>query len=168
MGCIAEEYLVRMNAGPFGAGARPDSLQGPMKATVIIISQTASRVKVVAVGLAADQGETDESPIPAPSVTRRIVIAAAATAPPMIAPQDTAAADASAATTTLGGGTGPISSAIALPPQCHRRARMMMIGMGTPSSQRRIPRPIVLLPPSCHNRWVTRMRGENVPVITWN
>ena len=57
-------------------------------------------MKVVAVGLADDQGETDESPMPAPSVTRRSVIAAAATAPPMIAPQDTAEANASSLSTT--------------------------------------------------------------------
>jgi hypothetical protein len=55
-----------------------------------MISQTAaSRVKVVALGLADDHGETDERPMPEPNATRSKVIATAVTAPPMIAAHET-------------------------------------------------------------------------------
>jgi hypothetical protein len=39
--------------------------------------------------LAADHGETDERPMPAPNATRSKVIAPAVTAPPMIAAHET-------------------------------------------------------------------------------
>jgi hypothetical protein len=50
----------------------------------------ASSVKVVAVGLDDDQGETEERPMPAPSATRSNVMATAVRAPPMIAAHETA------------------------------------------------------------------------------
>jgi hypothetical protein len=59
-----------------------------------MISQTAaSRVKVVALGLADDHGETDERPMPEPNATRSKVIATAVTAPPMIAAHEAADRD---------------------------------------------------------------------------
>ena len=55
------------------------------------MSHTAARrVKVVADGLSAVHGETDERPIPDPRATRSKVRATAAKAPPMIAAQETA------------------------------------------------------------------------------
>jgi hypothetical protein len=49
----------------------------------------ASSVKVVAVGLGDDQGETEERPMPTPSATRSNVMATAVRAPPMIAAHET-------------------------------------------------------------------------------
>jgi hypothetical protein len=50
----------------------------------------ASSVNVVADGFDADQGETEERPMPVPRATKSNVIAMAATPPAMTAAHDTA------------------------------------------------------------------------------
>ena len=80
----------------------------------MISHMAASRVNVVAEGLAGDHGETDESPMPVPSATSSSVTATAVRAPPMIAAQDTAEEDrgASSSTTTA---TDSVASAMLRP-----------------------------------------------------
>src|SRR5438067_3709309 len=101
-----------------------------------MMSHTAvSKVNVDAVGLAEDQADTDDSPIPDPKATSSRVIAAAATARAMIAGQETADSDPEPSSPTITAERTP-SFAIAIGPasaQCQRSARIMMIGIGTPS-----------------------------------
>jgi len=68
-----------------------------------MMSQTAAKsVNVVEDGLDDDHGETDESPMPAPSATKSNVMATAATAPAMTAAHDMAEAAAFWSATTAG------------------------------------------------------------------
>jgi hypothetical protein len=63
--------------------------------------------------------------------------AAATTAPAKTAPHDTADRDDSGAADTI-----VLSTMLIADPQRKKRARRMMIGIGTPSSHKRIPRPM--------------------------
>jgi hypothetical protein len=77
---------------------------------------------------------------------RRIrATAAAATAPAMIADQVTAGVETSPVPLAAIGRTIVVSAILLSPVQCQKMARRMMIGIGTPSSQSKIPRPILLL-----------------------
>jgi hypothetical protein len=109
----------------------------------------AATVNVVADAPAPDQGDAEANPTPAPSASRSNEIAAAAKAPPMIAPQDIAEVDDSWTEPVVPYGpvrpaSGVIAMRIPLMPrgQCQNSTIRMMIGMGIPSSQSRIPRPM--------------------------
>src|SRR6478735_6861742 len=107
-----------------------------------MISHTAANsVKVVAEGLAGDHGETDERPMPLPSATRSKVLATAVSAPPITAAQETADGEAGPSSTIATVPSGAVGSAM-LRSNRQMSASRMMIGIGTPSSQSSMPRPI--------------------------
>jgi hypothetical protein len=96
--------------------------------------------KVVALALSPDQGETMVSPRPEPSNIRIKVRVAAANAPATIGPQLTAEEDDSTgAATSVAVMVDAMMSSYRM-----NRARRMMIGIGTPRSQSRMPRPMVV------------------------
>src|SRR5277367_3982906 len=109
------------------------------------------------VALKPAHGDIAASPIPEPSVRSMSEVPAAASAPPPMADQETAddlpsstmAADAAASLAWV------VSIAMMPVPQCQIRARRMMTGMGTPSSQSNIPRPIA------GSIYVLKLHGDN-------
>jgi hypothetical protein len=111
---------------------------------------------VVALMPLPGQADIEEKPTPDPRASSIKAVAAAATAPPKIEPQDIAGGAHAARTPPL---TRTMSSAtvstMAGIRQCQNSMIKMMMGMGTPSSQSRSPRPIVSSDRSCARRIAT-------------
>jgi hypothetical protein len=110
-------------------------------------------VKLVADTPELDHGDTDARPNPEPSARRIRESEAAPKAPPRIAGQEIPEEDASRvlraspACITSARFTESASNAMFVSlRQCQNSMSRMMIGIGTPSNQRRIPRPICYLP----------------------
>jgi hypothetical protein len=98
--------------------------------------------KVVRDTPSEDHGETIVSPKPEPSSVNSNVVAAAVTAPATIAPQLTAETDDSSDDKADAVEEGMVISAT----YRKKRARRIIMGIGTPNSQSRIPRPMMGLP----------------------
>jgi hypothetical protein len=96
--------------------------------------------KVVTLALSLDHGETMVSPRPEPRSIRMNVRVAAAKAPAMIGPQLIADEDDSTgAVTSVAEKVDAMVSSYRM-----NSARRMMIGIGTPSSQSKMPRPMIV------------------------
>ncbi|BCG84209.1 hypothetical protein MesoLj113c_03190 [Mesorhizobium sp. 113-3-9] len=104
-----------------------------------MISQIAvDTAKVVIEAPDPDHGETMLSPSPEPSSMRMKVSVEAAKAPAMIGPQLTAVAeDSSEADRSIAGKVGCINA-----PYRTNSMMRMMIGIGMPSNQSKMPRPM--------------------------
>jgi hypothetical protein len=113
-----------------------------------MIQIAAVMVNVAAEAPALAQGDTEARPKPAPSAIRTNDSAAAAKAPPKIAGQATpeVAVSGGTARPSVSTPVAPLMevSGMALLRSDQRQisARTMMIGIGTPKSQSRIPRPM--------------------------
>ena len=115
---------------------------------------TISPMAVMTVNVVADapefgQGEIDDSPRPAPSASSTSVTDTAANAPATMAAQLTADCEELIRHHPALAERHSAHAGYGVHAQCHIRARRMMIGMGTPSSQSKIPRPIVSSRFSC-------------------
>jgi hypothetical protein len=98
-------------------------------------------VKVVADGPSPCQGDSDAKPSPEPSASNKSEVAAAIAAPATIAGHEIADTGDSSALEEL---AALKSVAIVLiGPQRQKMARSRIMGRGTPSSQSRIPRPMM-------------------------
>ncbi|WP_292713893.1 hypothetical protein [Mesorhizobium sp.] len=96
--------------------------------------------KVVTLALSLDHGDTIVSPRPDPRRIRMNVRIEAAKAPAMIGPQLTADdEDSTGAVTSVARMVDAIDSSYRM-----NSARRMMIGIETPSSQSRMPRPMIV------------------------
>jgi hypothetical protein len=104
-----------------------------------MISHTAvETAKVVTEAPEPDQGETIVSPKPEPSSIRMKVRVHAAKAPAMIGPQLTAVEEDS----VEGGTSTPDRIGCIVAPYRAKSMMRMIIGIGMPSSQSKIPRPM--------------------------
>jgi hypothetical protein len=97
--------------------------------------------KVVALADSPDHGDINVRPRPEPTSMRMSVNVEAAKAPAMIGAQLTAGTDDSAGVETSASTDGAMAASYRM-----KSINRIMIGIGTPSSQSRIPRPIDVPP----------------------